>query len=444
MAAPPEILTEECVAMPGASERHALIDRVARSPHFARSARLRDFLLYVGHESLKAGVTEIHEQEIGVQVFGRSPSYDRSQDNIVRVNASELRKRIETYFCTDGSEEPLVFSIPRGGYRPVFRWREAEKDDSAIQEIAAPLVEEPATAIVAGKDDRRWLWMWAALSSLLAVACVALLWENHNLKKGTDLWAAQPTVTAFWTGVSNAAPQSDIVLPDASVSMSEEILGKSISLSDYLDHNFIRPANGEERSPNRQQDLQTIFNHNLVTLGDFHAAQQILGLSPIVPSLHLTLARFYGADSIKRNNVILIGGKKANPWVRLFDEKLNFTLEYDNLHSQAYVANRNPAADEQPVYAPVMDRNAISAYSVIAYLPNPSKTGKVIILAGTDSDATGAAAEFLTSEEALRGLEEKFNTTTMPYFEVLLKTSRLSGTSFNAEPLAFRVLGPTR
>jgi hypothetical protein len=128
----------------------------------------------------------------------------------------------------------------------------------------------------------------------------------------------------------------------------------------------------------------------------------------------------------------------------LFDEKLNFTLEYDNLHSQAYVANRNPAAGEQAVYAPVMDRNAISAYSVIAYLPNPSKTGKVIILAGTDSDATGAAAEFLTSEEALRGLLEKFHAKSMPYFEVLLKTSRLSGTSFNAEPLAFRVLGPTR
>jgi hypothetical protein len=441
MAVPTEILIEDSVAMPSAAERHALIDRVAGSPHFARSARLRDFLLYVGHESLKAGVTEIHEQEIGVQVFGRSPSYDRSQDNIVRVNATELRKRIETYFCTEGSGEPFVFSIPRGGYKPVFRSRLAEKDDVAIQAMVKPLVPELTLGYRNRKKDRGWLWMWVTLSLLLALACTALIWENHNLKRETNVWAQAPTVTKFWTGIASAAPQSDIVLPDASVSMSEEILGKSISLSDYLDHNFIRPANGEERSPNRQQDLQTIFNHNLVTLGDFHAAQQVLGLAPIVPSLHLTLARFYGADSIKRNNVILIGGKKANPWVRLFDEKLNFTLEYDNLHSQAYVANRKPMAGEQAVYAPVMDRNAISAYSVIAYLPNPSKTGRVIILAGTDSDATGAAAEFLTSEEALRGLQEKFHTKTMPYFEVLLKTSRLSGTSFNAEPLAFRVLG---
>ena len=85
-------------------------------------------------------------------------------------------------------------------------------------------------------------------------------------------------------------------------------------------------------------------------------------------------------------------------------------MEYDNAHSQAYIANRNPAAGEQKTYAPVMDRNAISAYSVVAYLPNPSKTGTVIILAGTDSDATGGAAEFLASEDALRGLQDKFHT----------------------------------
>jgi hypothetical protein len=441
MAAKAEILIEEeNGAMPSTAERRALVDRVAGSPQFARSARLRDFLIYVGHESLKAGVTEIHEQEIGVQVFGRSHSYDRSQDNIVRVNASELRKRIETYFCTEGAGERLVFSIPRGGYKPVFRWRMVETEPTTTQPIVEPIIPDPAATASSEQQKHGWLWIWVAVSSVLAIACVALLWQNHNLKKGTDLWAQEPTVAELWTGIAKAAPQTDIVLPDASLSMSEEILGKSISLSDYLDRNFIHPVNGEEGSPTRQQDLQTIFNHNLVTLGDFHAAQQLLGLTPIASSLHLTLARFYGADSIKRNNVVLIGGKKANPWVRLFDEKLNFSVEYDSAHSQAYVANRNPAAGEQAVYAPVMDRNATSAYSVVAYLPNPSKTGRVIILAGTDSDATGAAAEFLTSEDALRSMRQKFHAETMPYFEVLLKTSRLSGTSFNAEPLAFRVL----
>ena len=88
--APPE----EGLDQPSIDERRALIDRVAASSQFKRSARLRDFLLYVGNQSLKTGCPEIHEQEIGAKVFGRSSSYDRSQDNIVRVNATELRKRI--------------------------------------------------------------------------------------------------------------------------------------------------------------------------------------------------------------------------------------------------------------------------------------------------------------------------------------------------------------
>ncbi len=46
-----------------------------------------------------------------------------SQDNIVRVNATELRKRLESYFATDGADEVCVLEIPRGGYSPVFSRR---------------------------------------------------------------------------------------------------------------------------------------------------------------------------------------------------------------------------------------------------------------------------------------------------------------------------------
>ena len=105
--------TEEALDQPSIDERLALINRIAGSVHFKRSTRLRGFLLYVGHESLKGGRPEIHEQEIGAKVFGRDSSYDRSQDNIVRVNATELRKRIELYFATEGLDEPLILDIPR-------------------------------------------------------------------------------------------------------------------------------------------------------------------------------------------------------------------------------------------------------------------------------------------------------------------------------------------
>src|ERR1700722_17382532 len=106
---------------PTLEEGRNWIERVAASEQLSRSARLRDFLLYVGRQSLKQGCTEIHEQELAARVFRRPDSYDRTSDNIVRVNATELRKRIESYFASEGSREPIIFEIPRGGYKPVFR-----------------------------------------------------------------------------------------------------------------------------------------------------------------------------------------------------------------------------------------------------------------------------------------------------------------------------------
>ena len=188
----------------------------------------------------------------------------------------------------------------------------------------------------------------------------------------------------------------------------------------------------------RKVDLDQVFSHNLVTFGGVRAAQQMLALIPAASLPHLTLSRYYEADAIKRNNIILIGGKKANPWVHLFDDQLNFSTDYDHGHGQAFVGNRNPKPGEQSAYMAPRDPNALFGYSVIAYLPNPSRTGNAIILAGTDSDATDAAAEFLNSEESLERFQDTLHVKTLPYFEVLLKTSRLSGTSLSSELLAYR------
>jgi hypothetical protein len=63
----------------------------------------------------------------------------------------------------------------------------------------------------------------------------------------------------------------------------------------------------------------------------------------------------------------------------------------------------------------------------------------VIILAGLDSDATAAAAEFLTSEEQMTALKSTMHVNQLPYFEILLKASRLSGTSLRSEVIAYRI-----
>jgi hypothetical protein len=429
------------VEQPSIEERHALILRVAASEQLSRSARLRDFLLYVGKQSLKEGCPEINEQEIGAKVFGRSATYDRSQDNIVRVNATELRKRIEAYFATAGAHEPIVLEIPRGGYKPVFHRRpveigpphEAHAEHAGPAELRHPTAEDFAPRRILHRGLRV---VWAAVTLGLAALCATLLVQYHTMRQTIHPWESKPALAAFWSVFLGSNRETDIVLPDSSVGLSQEISQHPVALDEYLNHEYTRQVLQAGLSQDRRDDLSRIFSHNLVTFGDVHAAQQIFALDPGSNSLHLTVPRFYEADSLKRDNVILIGGKKANPWVYLFDDQMNFSLDSSGLGM--LVVNRHPHSGEQAAYTGSMNANRVVGYSVVAYLPNPSRTGNAIIFAGTDSDATGAAAEFLTSEDQLESFRKTLHTDRFPYFEVLLRTSQLNGTPLHAEFVAYR------
>ncbi len=434
---------EEGLDRPSVEERRALIDRIVASVQFSRSARLRDFLLYVGNQSLKDGCPEIHEQEIGAKVFGRSPNYDRSQDNIVRVNATELRKRIELYFATEGASETLILEIPRGGYKPIFRRRLPEPEahgEVAAQALTLPPVEIPALEEQVLQRPRNLFIhiAWGSACAILAVTCILLFQQDRSMRSALNPWGGRPAVEAFWSGFLGNHQQTDVVLGDDSLSITQDLIRHPISLEDYLSRDYMRQIQSPDFSFDRRFDLEQLFSHNLVTFGGVRAARLVLAQIPVAAAANLTLSRYYVADSIKQHNVILVGGKKANPWVDLFQDQLNFVTDFDDAHWQAFVANRSPKPGEQAVYAVSHDSSSLVGYSTIAYLPNPSRTGNIIILAGTDSDATCAAAEFLTSDKDLKKFQDALHVKSFPYFEILLKTSRLSGTSFSSELLAYR------
>jgi hypothetical protein len=435
---------ETAVSEPGLEERRELIERVAASEQFSRSARLRNFLLYVGRQSLKEGRPEIHEQEIGAKVFGRPDSYDRSADNIVRVNATELRKRIDSYFALDGAKETLIFEIPRGGYKPVFRQRGPEPVEHRTPFRDESVPGASATSAEAAVHERgpslsqlaNVVWLVVCLS--LAIACAVQYRENRTMKKALNPWENQPAVASFWAGFLDPHRQTDLVLPDDSASVMEDISNQPLTLGNYMSREFIGQIESSKMSADRKEDVYQVLNHNLVTFGAVRAAQALLGEIPATYPHYLTLARYFTADELKRDDVVLIGGKKSVPWDYLFDDELNFVTDYDYDHALQIVRNRNPKPGEQAVYAVPVASNSLIGYTVIAYLPNPSGTGSVIILAGTDSDATGAAASFLISEDQMEKLRGAFHSDRFPYFEVLLKTSRLSGTFFNADLVAYR------
>jgi hypothetical protein len=420
----------------------SLLERIAASPQLKRAARLQELLFYIGKQSLKDGSDAVHEQQIGVDVFRRPKGYDTSADNIVRTNVSDLRKRVEAYFESEGADETLVMEIPRGSYVPVFRYR-APQPKIALDPIAFQVTatdHPPTGAVEISEATRSGHWVVVrniaigALIIALACGCLYFRIQYRNLHRSLYAWQYEPSVSALWTNFLNASPDTDVVLADASFGLLQDLNKESFSFDDYLDRSYINQLQAQRPSPELQAILNRVVRWNMGSQDEFKLAQRILALDPLGRRIHLYNARDYMPDLTNRDNVILIGGRISNPWDDLFESHMNFTVKFDSDGSIA-VANRAPAAGEQSVYSQVNS----AQYCVVAYLPNPDRNGNVLLIEGTGAEATEAAGNFLLSENQLSSFKNTLHVDRFPYFEVLLKVSSVQGTPLTSTVQAYRV-----
>src|SRR5215469_6257928 len=98
----------------------AQLKRILSSPTFADSERGSRFLRFVVDATMEGRPSEIKESVIGVEVLGRSTLFDPKTDPIVRVEAGRLRSRLNTYYQNEGKADPVLISLPKGGYAPEF------------------------------------------------------------------------------------------------------------------------------------------------------------------------------------------------------------------------------------------------------------------------------------------------------------------------------------
>src|ERR1700733_9045223 len=98
----------------------AQLDLMVRDEVFRSSKRSVTFLKYVVEQTLNGSADQIKERTIGVEVFGRKPSYDTNLDHIVRTAATELRKRLAIYYGDEKHRSELHVGLVPGSYVPRF------------------------------------------------------------------------------------------------------------------------------------------------------------------------------------------------------------------------------------------------------------------------------------------------------------------------------------
>jgi serine/threonine-protein kinase len=101
------------------------LETVLGSATFRQVDRLKRFLNFIVSEALAGRGDQLKEYVIGVQVFDKDSSFDPRADPIVRVQARRLRARLGRYYREEGGSDAVLIELPKGGYAPVFKHRDA-------------------------------------------------------------------------------------------------------------------------------------------------------------------------------------------------------------------------------------------------------------------------------------------------------------------------------
>lgn len=111
-------------------------------------------LRYLCNKIFTGEADQIKEYSIAVDLLGRPPSFDPSEDAIARVEVHRLRKKLREYYEAEGFDHKLRVVIPAGSYIPTFVLGETSPAEvrrpSLSAAFAGSVQVEPRVAADAG------------------------------------------------------------------------------------------------------------------------------------------------------------------------------------------------------------------------------------------------------------------------------------------------------
>src|ERR1700756_5716886 len=149
------------------SVRSALAS-VISSNAFVSSKRCQDFLRLIVEHTLAGEVDSLRERMIGVEMFGRPVDYDTSNDAVVRVRATEVRKRLAQYYSEVTPAPVIRIELPPGSYVPEFHWSSQSniENEPATSASAPPVLIAPRSRFTAP----------VIIALLLIASLVLIIW----------------------------------------------------------------------------------------------------------------------------------------------------------------------------------------------------------------------------------------------------------------------------
>jgi hypothetical protein len=364
------------------------LERIVASPLFSHSRRYSSLLRYLVEATLDGRSDSLKERTVGVEAFGRVPSYDTSADPVVRTTAAQLRHRIAQYYSQPGHEHEIRIGLPQGAYVAEFRAAAGVPDHALPVSVELTPLLTVAPAVPAKAPlIRPWRRAFAAVASvlLIALAVTAFAWLRTG---GSDASLRQ-----FWSPVWDSTGSVLLCIGGGQTNASSRTATGSGDQSGVRD-----------TGPTVVESLRA----NSVAWPDAMVTAELAGLVRMqgrIPKFRKSgLIAF--AD-LRESPDILVGGFN-NQWIMRLGNNLRFRYVRDHDADLSFIQDQqNPTRRDWGVHFQQPYSSFLQDYGVITRVLDPSTEKTVVIASGIASYGTMAAGEFLTEEKYMRMLADR-------------------------------------
>ncbi len=423
-----------------------LVLRISASTGFRRSPQLIRLLEYISDRALEGDRDALSEQQIGERVFKRAPSYNTGDDSIVRAHARLLRKKLDLFFEDEGRDERLRILIPRGTYVP--QWV-AGKSTALLTVLDdhPPIPSEPVAELFPGISSaspadaqapaslpesspprRHWYTvLWTVAACVLVVGSVLLFLRRDN-------------TNAVWRVLFTRERPTVFVPVDSGLILYQNLTQRNVDIPEYSSGSYLSKTGSPFNVPGSL--VESFGSRRYTSMADVRLGLLLMHIADQKRhDLVVSYARDIRIQDLKNANLIINGDIRGNPWVKLFDPFLNFTMKYDEETGVYTIVNAKPHPGEQAIYRYDPADPDHTAYSIISMLPNLSGTGNVLLIESTTMAGSDAAADFLSNNEDLNNFLKGSGARDRPgmRFDLLLKTKNIGLSSPHYDVEAYRI-----
>jgi len=391
----------------------AELEKILASSSFRSAARSKQFLQYVVEHHLDGHSEALKERTIGTEVYHRPPGYATGDDPVVRVQAGEVRRRLDQYYQSAPSGIPVRIELPLGSYSPVFHWAAQAAEPEPV-----PVAGDDAGRVESNRIKRSWRLIASLCVVIAVVATIAdIAVQRHSHQKSLFL--------QFWDPIFSTQQPAFICLAK----------GVTYRPSGALYDKYAKTHPGAYRTeverfsiplqldPNEKiawGDMELEEGYG-VALGDVSAAVKFSTLlGRLGKTNQVRIGPNYSFEDLRNSPAIVIGAFN-NRWTIDMLSNLRFAFVIDN---GEYEIREQVPGGRTWVSVYNKARKLEDDYGIVARLLD-SKTGQfTVVAAGLRDSGTEAAGELASNQDflttVLRSAPSEWQNKNM---EIIVKTT---------------------